>query len=400
MNNLLRFFAVGIIFAPLFVGAVDTNNSNIISAFKSFVEVESIAGDIPEIVEVQFDDSFNLGQYAVYNVDDGIFEPYSVIQSSVDTEIPIESVKVDGVNTLQLYDGRNDTFSDFDFNYQKSNFVSLSIETKDPITASGFTYSLGQYVALPNSIAVWAVDDDGSSRVVVAEQRVDSQTVRFAETTAKKWTVLLRHSQPLRITELDFIQLGERVIRENVALRFLAQPGNKYVVYSDPDRYVSVPTGERPNLLGKEFTVLGPYQSQDNPTFIISDKDNDGVPDVSDNCISISNSDQLDENNNGRGDVCDDNDFDGVLNNIDNCPNEPNARQLDEDVDGVGDVCDGQESRFTEQNPWIIWFAIIFLVIVLVSLTYFAVRHERAEMQKKEEDDLVAPEEKDEDVAI
>ena len=75
------------------------------------------------------------------------------------------------------------------------------------------------------------------------------------------------------------------------------------------------------------------------------DTDNDGVPDVEDNCPLIPNANQTDTDNDGIGDVCDDTDDtdtdnDGVPDVEDNCPLIPNANQTDTDNDGIGDVCD------------------------------------------------------------
>jgi secreted trypsin-like serine protease len=79
-----------------------------------------------------------------------------------------------------------------------------------------------------------------------------------------------------------------------------------------------------------------------------SDSDGDNIPDSSDNCPATPNSDQLDADSDGVGDVCDafpndpDNDIDGdgISGDIDNCPNISNVNQNDLDSDGVGDVCD------------------------------------------------------------
>ena len=96
------------------------------------------------------------------------------------------------------------------------------------------------------------------------------------------------------------------------------------------------------------------------------DNDGDGILNVNDNCIEISNANQLDNDNDGIGDVCDDDDDndgfldsedncpfeagdingcsdfdnDGLVGNFDNCPTIYNPDQIDTDNDGIGDLCD------------------------------------------------------------
>jgi hypothetical protein len=72
-----------------------------------------------------------------------------------------------------------------------------------------------------------------------------------------------------------------------------------------------------------------------------ADQDDDGVPDVDDNCVLDSNLGQADTDLDGAGDVCDpDDDNDDVLDGDDNCSFNPNPNQYDLDMDGLGDVCD------------------------------------------------------------
>lgn len=71
-----------------------------------------------------------------------------------------------------------------------------------------------------------------------------------------------------------------------------------------------------------------------------ADEDEDGVGDACDNCPGVSNPDQADWNNNGIGDACEDSDGDGILDADDNCPSVANPGQEDSDGDGVGDACD------------------------------------------------------------
>lgn len=70
------------------------------------------------------------------------------------------------------------------------------------------------------------------------------------------------------------------------------------------------------------------------------DTDQDGIPDVMDNCPNVANNNQTDFDHDGFGDSCDlDLDGDGVGNASDNCPQIFNGNQADHDYDGVGDVC-------------------------------------------------------------
>lgn len=57
-------------------------------------------------------------------------------------------------------------------------------------------------------------------------------------------------------------------------------------------------------------------------------EDNDRIDTNIDNCPFVTNDDQLDSDDDLRGDACD------------NCLDQPNFRQSDEDLDGVGDRCD------------------------------------------------------------
>jgi hypothetical protein len=73
----------------------------------------------------------------------------------------------------------------------------------------------------------------------------------------------------------------------------------------------------------------------------LPDQDDDGRPDMMDNCPALPNPDQSDVDHDGAGDVCDDDaDGDKVPNDSDNCRLAANADQADGDQDGLGNVCD------------------------------------------------------------
>jgi hypothetical protein len=69
------------------------------------------------------------------------------------------------------------------------------------------------------------------------------------------------------------------------------------------------------------------------PTDATNDADNDGVCGLVDNCPSIANADQSDTDHDGRGDLCD------------NCPTVANSLQTDTDLDGLGDACDPDDDN-------------------------------------------------------
>ncbi len=70
------------------------------------------------------------------------------------------------------------------------------------------------------------------------------------------------------------------------------------------------------------------------------DSDNDGIPDIRDNCRTASNFNQNDGDMDGVGDVCD------------NCVNAPNFNQLDTDHDGFGDACDQTQDKLVISVKW------------------------------------------------
>lgn len=71
-----------------------------------------------------------------------------------------------------------------------------------------------------------------------------------------------------------------------------------------------------------------------------ADDDNDGVNDTSDNCPFASNPTQANWNGNSTGDACEDADGDGWLDAVDNCKSIANVAQTNSDGDAIGDVCD------------------------------------------------------------
>ena len=356
--------------------------SSIISAYRFYKDIGNISISVPTVVEVPFAGEFiERFDFAVLDTTTNSFEPHFFKQETLINEIPVSlSTNPNTGNAGRMNDNDPRTYADFPLPENAQGRVEITLSSTDPITSSILTALLDNNVALPSSVEIRALVD-GQNRIVVANRRMDQQTIRFPQTTSNRWTVTYTFGQPLRISELRLNQ--DNALKSSVrAIRFLAQPTHSYRIYFDPDRLATTPVGEAGNLVSaKDVLVVSAAASQNNPNYVIADVDEDGIPDIRDNCVSVSNADQQDVNNNGRGDVCDDFDQDGIVNSKDNCLNNPNRDQKDTDSDGIGDVCDQEESRITERYTWIPWVGIGFAALVLIILLALIARSTRAAEQ-------------------
>jgi hypothetical protein len=297
------------------------------------------------------------------------------LHNSVDS-YPANIVASDATrgNISRVVDGDLETVVDFPVqpNEVSTSYINLnsaSFGSNHLIRTSQINLRLDRFVSLPNTISISYLDPvTGESVVALAESDMRRTNVTFPEIISNDILITLTYTQPLRISEI-IVQDKNQVIERNQGLRFLAQPNTGYDIYYQSDISPRVPTIESGDLRSDEgVLVLGGQPVSVNRGYVPSDQDDDGVSDTVDNCIQIPNSDQVDINNNGLGDVCDDFDRDGVINSRDNCVNQPNRRQADVDGDGIGDACDEAESRFTEANPWVPWagMGIAFVVIIVL----------------------------------
>jgi len=259
------------------------------------------------------------------------------------------------------------TTAEFDIDHD-NGMAFLELEGEKEFTSNSLELSLDSHVALPRTIALSALVN-GQWKTIIAEKNLDSTYVTFPETTAKTWRIDFKHGQLLRFREIQMIDKeGESM--KGVEIRWLARPQLTYTIYTDAQTFPQIKTAEAGTLQGKDLEVISLALGDPipNPTFMEPDDDNDGVPNLRDNCVSIKNTDQADIDSNGRGDACEDDDGDGLVNSIDNCPQHPNSSQIDTDADGLGDACDKEESRLTEKNPWLPWVAMSIAGLAVIAI--------------------------------
>lgn len=372
---LFIFLAFGFIVTVNAQGLPQNSTSSVISAYRFYKDIDNISINVPTVVEIPFAADFiERFDFAVLDKTTNSFEPHYFKQEILVNEIPISTNTIPNTGgASRMIDKDARTYADFPLPENTQGQAQITLISATPITSSLLTILLDDNVALPTSVEIRGFVD-GQNKIVVANRKMNQQTIRFPRTTSNRWQITFSYGQPLRISELRLNQ--DNAAKSNTrAIRFLAQTSHSYRVYFDPDRSAKVPVGEAGNLVSaQDALVTLPAASQSNPNYIIADIDNDGAPDIRDNCVSISNPDQQDINNNGRGDVCDDFDQDGLINSKDNCPDNPNRDQRDVDSDGTGDICDKEESRITERYPWIPWVGIGFAAVVLIVLLVLTAR--------------------------
>ncbi len=252
---------------------------------------------------------------------------------------------------------------------------TLTLKYDQPISSWQLLNEVAPNSALPEYISLSVRDQEGAGeRVVFVRSPGLARGMAFPQTMGKEWMVTIEHSQPIRLSEI-YMQDSRKTYTTTQAIEFIAQPKTAYRVYLDSDRAITVNDQAYFRDLPNLHPIVIPITSLaliTNPSFIASDRDNDGIPDARDNCPDVSNPDQKDVDGNGIGDACDDFDRDGIFNSRDNCPSVYNPDQRDTDGDGIGDVCDTEESRFTERHAWVPWAgmgAAVLVIVFLVVLT-------------------------------
>ncbi|MDD2766904.1 MAG: thrombospondin type 3 repeat-containing protein [Candidatus Moranbacteria bacterium] len=378
MKYIFRFLFLMI---ALVIGSVSVSAKNTVtpeatlSFFQSVIPI-TVSPSIPTVFEMPITDpAFRDRDFALYEETTQTFQPAFYREKRTPLQFSLQSDSAIGAGSLSALTDGLDTFVEFPVSLStEENSVTIDFRSEQLSTLSGIVLIREPYGALPKTVEISRVDADGTPQIVLARTNVSDQTIRFLKTTSDHFRISLGYNQPLRLQEISFFN-EEMLNLEERSIRFLARPGEKYALYFRADRPFFLSFREEPNLISdKDIQKVAQGTVIVNTLYLPADMDGDSVIDERDNCINDANTDQRDENTNGRGDVCDDYDRDSVINSEDNCPSHPNLNQRDTDNDGKGDVCDGEESRVTERYAWLPWLVMGIGVLVVGGLFVATIR--------------------------
>jgi len=357
-----------------------------VRVFQHVLEVAPEGIMVPTLIVVPVRDISLVGSGAVARNEMGKFTPAVVESYRSSFETPVDVFLYGGpsvpIPVLELADLRPETAIDLPFVEGVSNHVQFRFIFQEPITTSEFRLMLAPYSSLPTHVRIQRSGDTPTT--LVARKDLTGTSVTFPEVTGGDFLVDLEYVQPVRLAGARFVPRTTQVVREDL-LYLIAQPGDRYTVYFDPDRSYGYLAGDFSIDPDRALTVEAAVPPRMNPSYVPADSDSDGVPDERDNCVRIENKDQRDVDGNRVGDACDDFDRDGVMNVSDNCPDAPNRYQEDTDHDGVGDLCDERENRFTERYPFVPWVGMGIAALTLIGLLVLTI-HGKGGSARREED--------------
>ncbi len=369
LSFLVAVAAVSLVVVQSALAASEALPSSAVYRKRAVVTVPTTQTSVPQIVEFSIPSSLTKNGIEVVAAKTmkrvGVQERTQVI-----SQMQKPSIIIQGVQRAHLSDGNERTAVDFPVTLQTleggvPQLSTVTIRYEQPQVVSGIQFAFETYSARPEIVSVLA---DGQA--VIRAQKFTASTVVFPFRQVTELTVLLTHTQPLRLTEMTPVADSLYSVQEST-FRFLGQPQETYFVYLDRNTLLIKQNDEKEAghlFTGKAAAVLGLLNFQKNPEYSSADSDDDTIADDLDNCPQYANAEQLDEDMSAIGDACEDFDFDTVANAVDNCPAVANVAQIDTDGDSEGDSCDSNDSRLTEQYPVLPWLALGVTAVVIAGL--------------------------------
>ena len=238
--------------------------------------------------------------------------------------------------------------------------------------------SIGEDVS---AMAVGDLNNDGKQDIIVADTNGKLYSVSYSNVISILTQTSFKHIEDMDIADVDSDGKNELVV-----LKSYPNPISVYKFYGEAltEYTVKTLTGEvgwigisAGNFKSEVSAQVPAPETEENRTEILTDADSDGIPDTKDDFPNDFNE-------------WSDKDDDRIGDNSDNCISISNLDQLDSDENGVGDAC---ETKIVEkQSPWI-YVLIILLIIVITGAVIFFYKFipksgERGEKPSKKDDKI------------
>ncbi len=206
------------------------------------------------------------------------------------------------------------------------NYSSARLYLDGSLTV-GETYSFSAWIKLADGGL-------GTTKATIRSQTGDDSPVYT------DWTTSDRSDNTVVASDTEWTQISGEYTHETAVDSIFVyikgpQASDGFFDYYIDDVYI-IPKGSTPPSFGSDTDIvdLGAYE------YIVVDADADGIEDSVDNCPTVSNSDQINTDNDTLGNACDDDDDgDGVIDSEDAFPLD-STETTDTDSDGIGNNAD------------------------------------------------------------
>lgn len=265
-----------------------------------------------------------------------------------------------------LVDGNNESF--FTFHPETDRTKSTTLNFGELTDVSGIYVTLSDGIINPKTVSVSGKFANGEE-VIIVNRKKFSHRIPFPTVAVTQLKISYDTPHFLRLSEIEI--MGQEETEKTDELIFFAEEGKDYILYSNShfgQKHYS--SREYQPLTTDSKTPLFSLTSTGKNPFFNNDFDSDGLNDNIDLCPKISDSQNTDIDNNGRGDVCEDPDQDKRMSSFDNCPYKYNPDQKDSDLDKVGDACDEEENRLSENTDYLLWYIFGFAALFLGVLVW------------------------------
>ena len=331
------------------------------SRFENITKIKVSGITTPKVVKFKTH-NFQNGRTVLLNEKNEIIS-HKWIRSSQ----KIKSQNITASKVSSNFEGRKENLVDGNYNTSLTFHPETDYEKEVTLSFNKLTEVSGIYIRLadgiinPKTVTVKGTFSGGENVIIVNNKRF-SYHIPFPKVSVSQLQISYNTPHFLRISEIEI--LGQEEIEKTDELVFFAEEGKTYTLYSNShfgQKHYSAPKYQPLSTDNKTPAFTLPLSTK-NPVFN-DDFDGDELSDQIDLCPKIADPQNIDIDNNKRGDACEDPDQDSKMSSVDNCPFIYNPNQKDSDLDKLGDLCDDTDDRFTANSQ-----SFLYIVFGLAAL--------------------------------